>query len=82
MCVCVCVCVCVQHYAVMDASEHRVFLAVEHGNSSDVHLYISDEGGVDYSLSIDHVVATEDWGESKPSFDIHVVSPIGRTWVL
>ena len=72
--VCVCVCVCLQHYAVMDASEHRVFLAVEHANSSNVHLYISDRDGASYSLSLDQVVATEDWGNSKPSFDIHVVS--------
>ena len=69
--------VCLQHYAVMDASEHRVFLAVEHANSSDIHLYISDAEGVYYSLSLDHVVATEDWGnDDKPSFDIHVVSHI------
>lgn len=63
-----------QYYALMDASEHRIFLAVEHINTSDVHLYVSDETGTDYVFSLDHVVATENWGESTPSFDIHVVS--------
>lgn len=59
----------------MDASEHRVFLAVEHANTTDVHLYVSDVDGVSYTLSLDHVVATEDWGsDNDPSFDIHVVS--------
>ena len=58
----------------MDASEHRVFLAVEHSNTTNVHLYISDVDGVNYTLSLDDVVATEDWGNDNPSFDIHVVS--------
>ena len=71
---CVYVYVCVQHYAVMDASENKIFLAVEHNNSRDVHLYLSDETGVYYSLSLDHIVATENWGDEEPSFDIHVVS--------
>jgi hypothetical protein len=71
------------HYAVMDASEHRVFLAVEHANSSDIHLYISDAEGVYYSLSLDHVVATEDWGnDDKPSFDIHVVGGMDGVYMV
>ena len=63
----------VQHYAVMDASENRVFLAVQHLENETVHLYISDREGLDYSLSLDDIVATEDWKDESPSFDIHVV---------
>jgi PKD repeat protein len=70
------------NYAVMDASEHRVFLAVEHMNTTEVHLYISDAGGVNYTLSLDDVVATENWVDEDPSFDIHAVEGLDGTYLV
>ena len=66
--------VSMQHFAVMDASENQVFLAVEHSDGSHVHLYLSDADGVNYAFSLEDVVTTADWGSGKPSFDIHAVN--------
>ena len=57
----------------MDASENQIFLAVEHSDGSLVHLYLSDADGVDFAFSLEDVVASENWGVVRPSFDIHAV---------
>ena len=64
----------VQHYAVMDASQNQIFLAVQHAENETVNLYISDREGVDYSLSLNDVSTVDDWTVQRPNFDIHVVS--------
>lgn len=63
-----------QHYAVMDASQNQIFLAVQHAENETVNLYISDREGVDYSLSLNDVSTVDDWTVQRPNFDIHVVS--------
>lgn len=62
-----------QHYAVMDASQNQIFLAVQHAENETVNLYISDREGLDYSLSLKDVSAVDDWTVQRPNFDIHVV---------
>lgn len=67
-----------QHYAVMDASEHQVFVAVYHPEDGITNLYISDVTGVEYSYSLGDIVgpsSPRDWEPgNNPRFDIHVVS--------
>lgn len=68
-----------QHYAVMDASQNQVFLAVQHAENETVNLYISDREGIDYSLSLNDVVAAADWTVTNPRFDIHVVGHLRQS---
>lgn len=62
-----------QHFALMDSSEHRIFLAVNHSDGTHIYLYISDESGLNYTFSLDDIVTSDDWEAAKPSFDIHPV---------
>ena len=70
-----------QHYSVIDASEGQVFIAVYHiGNTSN--LYISEEKGVNYSLTLQDIVSPpeQNWVNGNPTIDVHVVCVCG--WVL
>ena len=58
----------------MDASEGQVFIAVYH-NENHTNLYLSDEEGVYYSLTLEDVVTNEedDWISGNAVVDVHVV---------
>jgi len=59
----------------VDASEGQVFIAVYHiGNASN--LYISEERGVNFSLTLQDIVSppASDWLTGNPTIDVHVVS--------
>ena len=58
----------------MDASEGEVFIAVYH-NENFTNLYISDELGISYSLTLEDVISNgEDaWNTGNAVFDLHVV---------
>ena len=58
----------------MDASQGQVVLAVyKDGTTAD--LYISDEWGINYSLSLRNVITYNvQWNSSIESFDFYVVS--------
>jgi hypothetical protein len=66
----------------MDSSENQVFLAVEHSDDATVHLFTSDAEGVNYTFSLDDVVASEDWGSGSPSFDIDAVQGVRGTFLV
>jgi len=63
-----------QQYSVVDASEGQVFIAVYH-NENRTNLYLSDEEGVYYSLTLEDVVTNEedDWMNGNAVVDVHVV---------
>ena len=63
-----------QHYAVVDTSEGQVFIAVFHDLNS-THLYLSEQEGLNYTLSLNYIISPpeEDWINSYPQFDVHVV---------
>ena len=58
----------------MDASEGEVFLAVYH-NENFTNLYISDEAGIYYSLTLEDVITNGElyWNSGDEKFDVHVV---------
>lgn len=58
----------------MDASEGEVFIAVYH-NENFTNLYISEERGVYYSLTLEDVVSNGEvaWSTGNEAFDVHVV---------
>ena len=58
----------------MDASEGEVFIAVYH-NKNFTNLYISDETGIYYSLTLEDVIANDEvnWDAGNGVFDVHVV---------
>ena len=58
----------------MDASEGEVFIAVYH-NENFTNLYISDETGLYYSLTLEDVITNGEvyWNASNAVFDVHVV---------
>ena len=58
----------------MDASEGEVFIAVYH-NENFFNLYISDETGLYYSLTLENVIANDEvnWNAGNGVFDVHVV---------
>ena len=58
----------------MDASEGEVFIAVYH-NENLTNLYISDETGIYYSLTLEDVISNSevDWNTGNEVFDVHVV---------
>ena len=60
---------------VIDASEGQVFMAVYH-NTNTSSLYISDQTGRTYSLSLEGVVSSPAsmWMTGNPKVDIHPVS--------
>jgi len=61
----------------VDASEGEVFIAVYH-NENFTNLYISDETGIYYSLTLEDVITNNevDWESGNGVFDVHVVSLI------
>ena len=63
-----------QHYSVIDASEGQVFIAV-YNILNTSNLYISEEKGVNYSLTLEDIVSPpdEDWVTGNPTIDVHVV---------
>lgn len=52
-----------------------MFVAVYH-TENQTNLYISEEQGVEYTLSLDYIVSPpiDDWDDRSPDFGIHVVS--------
>ena len=58
----------------MDASKGEVFIAVYH-NEDFTNLYISDETGIYYSLTLEDVIANDEvnWDTGNGVFDVHVV---------
>ena len=60
----------------MDASQGQVLLAVyKDGTTAD--LYISDEWGINYSLSLRNIITNNvRWNSNIESFDFHIVSCI------
>ena len=59
-----------------------MFIAVYHiGNTSN--LYISEEKGVNYSLTLQDIVSPpeEDWVNGNPTIDVHVVCMCVCAWV-
>ena len=58
----------------MDANEGQVFIAVYH-NENHTNLYLSDEEGVYYSLTLEDVVTNEEdnWINGNAVIDVHVV---------
>jgi len=76
----VCLYICIhcfiqfQQYSVVDASEGQVFIAVYH-NENHTNLYLSDEEGLYYSLTLEDVVTNEedDWINGNAVIDVHVV---------
>ena len=58
----------------MDASLGQVLLAVyKDGTTAD--LYISDEEGINYSLSLRNIITNNvQWNSSIKSFDFYIVS--------
>ena len=63
-----------QHYSVIDASEGQVFIAV-YNKLNTSNLYISEEKGVNYSLTLEDIISPpdEDWVTGNPTIDVHVV---------
>ena len=57
----------------MDASQGQVLLAVyKDGTTAD--LYISDEWGINYSLSLRNIITNNvQWNSSIESFDFYIV---------
>ena len=58
----------------MDAREGEVLIAVYH-NENSLNLYISDETGLFYSLTLEGVIANDGvkWDAGNGVFDVHVV---------
>ena len=71
-----------QLYTVVDASEKQVFMAVYH-SKEEINLYTSDQSGLNYSLSLDHIVgpSAENWVKPRPKFGVHVVSQCPQSGV-
>jgi hypothetical protein len=63
-----------KHYALVDASEKQVFIAVYH-DVNNTALYISEEKGQVYSLSLEHLISSSEasWENGNPIFDLHLV---------
>ena len=45
-----------QHYALVDASENQVLMAVYH-DPNNTHVYISEEAGMNYTLSLSNIIS-------------------------
>ena len=62
----------------MDASQGQVLLAVYRDNTI-ADLYISDEWGINYSLSLRNIITSNlQWNSNIESFDFHIVRIIIR----
>ena len=63
-----------QEYKVVDASENEMMVVVRHGKEY-YNLYVSDETGVKYSLSLENILSnrTKIWGKMTTLVDIHKV---------
>ena len=60
----------------MDASQGQVLLAVLKDDTT-VNLYISDECGTSYSLSLRNIVTNNfQWNSGVESFDFYIVSTV------
>ena len=58
----------------MDASQGQVLLAVVKDNTN-ADLYISDERGTNYSLSLQNIITNNfQWNSGIESFDFYLVS--------
>ena len=70
-----------QQYSIVDASQGQVLLAVyKDGTTAD--LYISDEEGIDYSLSLRNIITNNvQWNSNIESFHFYSVSCIKHTYV-
>ena len=62
-----------QHYSVVDASQGQVFIAVYH-SFNNTNLYLSEEQGLNYSLSLEYIISPPESSWNNPTFDVHVVS--------
>ena len=63
-----------QQYSVVDASEGQVLLAVFKDDET-ADLYISDEWGTNYSLSLRNIITNNfKWNSGIESFDFYMVS--------
>ena len=62
-----------QHYSVVDASQGQVFIAVYH-SFNNTNLYLSEEQGLNYSLSLEYIISPPESSWYNPTFDVHVVS--------
>ena len=57
----------------VDASEGQVFIAVYH-SFNNTNLYLSEEQGLNYSLSLEYIISPPESSWDNPTFDVHVVS--------
>ena len=63
-----------QQYSVVDASQGQVLLAV-FKNDTTADLYISDEWGTNYSLSLQNIIVNNfQWNSGIESIDFYMVS--------
>ncbi|XP_011403900.1 PREDICTED: VPS10 domain-containing receptor SorCS1-like [Amphimedon queenslandica] len=72
-----------RHYAMVDGSEGQVLMGVYH-DPNNTNLYISEEAGLNYSLSLEHLISPpeSDWIDSYPTFDVYVVEGIPGTYLV
>ena len=69
-----CIFVTKQQYSVVDASQGQVLLAVLNDDAT-ANLYISDEWGTNYSLSLRNIITNNfQWNSGIESFDFYKVS--------
>ena len=57
----------------VDASEGQVFIAVYH-SFNNTNLYLSEEQGLNYSLSLEYIISPPESSWDNPTFDVNVVS--------
>lgn len=71
-----------KRYEVVDASENEMMVVVQHGKSR-YNLYVSDETGVKYSLSLENILSnqTNIWGKMTTLVDIHKVRSLNGTYL-
>ena len=65
----------------MDASQGQVLLAVFNGDAT-ADLYVSDEWGTNYSLSLRNIITNNfQWNSGIESFDFYIVSTVLSLYV-
>lgn len=69
-------------YKVVDASESELMVVVKHGKGF-YNLYTSDETGVKFSLSLEHILSNKTliWGKSVTLVDLHKVQSLNGTYL-
>ena len=72
---------CMQHFAVVDASEHKVLLVMYSTNLQNSSLYQSDKRGTSYSLSLDNIVVASPGLVGDPVFDVYKVQGLPATYL-